>query len=1026
MSIVQDGRGFMWFGTLNGASRFDGAHFTHFTTKDGLVDNRIRFIKEDRTGGIWFGTDCGLSRLSGGKFTNYTTREGLVHDAVTRMHLDKSGALWVVTRGGVSRFAGEKFTNFTKDNGLPGLEAQAIIEDRQGSLLVIGRSGEVRPFTNGAFAATAASSPATGFVVQDALYDTENQLWLATESGLIKQAGGDAVTYTKTNGLGANRLNCVFLDVKGVLWAGTDGGGLSKRTGSQFITFTARNGLPNNRIYTMVQDAEGNLWVGTDAGATRLPGDWFANYTTDYGLVDNNIWAVHEDKSGNVWVGTAAGLSRLSNGRFTNYTAADGLPDNRVRALLEDREGDLWVGTDDGLARMRHGSPIPYTTRTGLVGNDVRALLEDRDGNLWVGTYDHGLSKFSAGQFTNFTIENGLPSNRIRGLAQDAVGNLWIATDGAGLVLYLGGKFTAYTTANGLLSNHLTCVTVDRAGRVWVGTDERGISRLEKGTFTHFTSEKGLSDNTIYFALEDTKGDLWFGTGRGVDRLHAERFKNYTTADGLAGNTVNPNAALRDQFGTLWFGTIFGLSQYNPEQTLDLATPPPIYLTRLQGLNKDHPLGPDLRLAPDENHLTLHFNGLSFRSPDRIRYQYILEGLDKNWSEPTLMRSVQYVGLEPGHYVFRVRAQSTEGVWSAQPARLAFTISPPLWRSWWFIALVLIAGGAAFYQFQRRYVRRYEIRHAELERMVAHKTDELQRQLAESQNQLKTLQDLYRAATLPVDISSMDRLLSQLISHIGGVFGPSIRAALLLLEGDRQHLRVRARHGSAPPEDRTDRLTVAGLGLTAYAARTGTAVNVSDVNNDPRYLRSWKDIKSELSVPLKVGARILGVIDLQSPEQDAFRERELAFMTSFAERAALAIWAAEFSEEASRTYGKLQDAQSKLVKAERLAALSQLGRAIEYEFNEPISTLLQCAERALQETRSVSPDLRQQIQLMYDSGKRLREILGDLEKVQDNAATYIDQTLMAAPGAASGPDLEVEDISIARLRAVPGPEPRKE
>src|SRR5262249_7985708 len=243
--------------------------------------------------------------------------------------------------------------------------------------------------------------------------------------------------------------------------------------------------------------------------------------------------------------------------------------------------------------------------------------------------------------------------------------------------------------------------------------------------------------------------------------------------------------------------------------------------------------------------------------------------------------------------------------------------------------------------------------------------------------------------------------------------------SILLLDAERQQLRVRAREGQAAWEDTSDQLAVAGLGLTAYAARTGAVVNVADVSKDPRYCRGWKRAVSELAVPLKVGARILGVVDLQSAAPAAFSESAATFVASFAERAALAIWAAEFSEEAERAYGKLQEAQTKLVKAERLAALSQLGQAIQHEIHDPLTTLMALAERTLDESRAVEPGLRQHVQVIYDMGKRMRAILQDLEKVQDNAATYIDQTIMSGPKppADGGPDLEVEDISIKRLRS---------
>lgn len=1018
-AIHQDSQGYIWFGTLNGASRFDGESFTSLTIANGLSDNAVRAIYEDRSGSLWFGTERGLNRKQGDKITHYTTKEGLINDRINMMLQDKSGALWIATPGGLSKFEGEKFINYTSSAGLPPADISVVLQDQSGHLLAIGRTGGISQLTGATFKHWEPALRWPNAAVLDAREDAEGNLWVATQEGLLKISEGKATTYTNSSGLGSNRVNCILIDVKGVAWAGTDGGGLSKMAGRRFITFTARNGLANNRIHAIMQDAEGNLWVGTDAGATRLPGDWFANYTSEFGLIDNNVWAIHEDKSGNVWIGTAAGLSQLSQGRFVSYTTADGLADNRVRAILEDREGDLWVGTDGGLVRLRGSLAVPYTTEAGLVGNQVRVLLEDRDGSIWIGTHDRGISQFSNGRFVNYSTDNGLPNNRIHGLAQDAHGAIWIATDGAGLVEFSGGKFTAYTSANGLLSNNLTCLTIDRAGNIWVGTNGRGVSQFSGGQFTNFTTEKGLSDDRIYFALEGAKGELWFGTGRGVDRYAGQRFKTYTVADGLAGNTVNPNAAMRDQFGTFWFGTIFGLSQYNPEQSLDLTTPPPVYLTRVLAANKDKSLAANQSFSHSENYLSFRFHGLSYRAPDRLRYQYMLDGLDKDWSEATSARSVQYTALQPGQYIFRVRALTMDGVASATPATFAFTLQPPFWRTWWFLVLVLMSIGFALFQMQRRYVQKFEAQHTEVEQMITREREGLQKELLKAKSALMTLEAASRATTFPVDVTNLDRLVPELLTRSASELGPGVNTAILLLDSERGELVARARIGSRMGEDSIDRVPLSGTGLTAYAARTGTVVNVKDVNADPRYLRGWQSAQSELVVPLKVGSHILGVIDAQSPTPAAFSDAAANYLSQFADRAALAIWTAKFAEEANQAYEKLQDAQNKLVTAERLAALSQLGVAIQNEIGEPMGTLLDYAERALKNSRSAPIEIRQQLQVIYDMAVRVQEIILDLRKVQEDAADYIEATIMsrAKTPASEGPDLDIEDISIARLRS---------
>lgn len=216
------------------------------------------------------------------------------------------------------------------------------------------------------------------------------------------------------------------------------------------------------------------------------------------------------------------------------------------------------------------------------------------------------------------------------------------------------------------------------------------------------TSEDGLSSDQVTCITEDDWGRIYLGTGRGIDRLDPEtgRIKHYSSADGLPDNFIK--VSFRDRRGTLWFGTLHGLARLVPVKDPP-AEPPPILITGLRAGNTVHPVSEfgtaeisNIELGPSENRFQVEFVSLSFSSGETLRYQYKLEGADKDWGAPTLQRTVDYASLAPGTYRFLVRAINADGIASAQPATISFRALPPIWRRWWFITLaaLLVLSGA--------------------------------------------------------------------------------------------------------------------------------------------------------------------------------------------------------------------------------------------------------------------------------------------------------------------------------------------
>ncbi|HEV2835221.1 MAG TPA: two-component regulator propeller domain-containing protein, partial [Pyrinomonadaceae bacterium] len=393
----------------------------------------------------------------------------------------------------------------------------------------------------------------------------------------------------------------------------------------------------------------------------------------------------------------------------------NGLSGNEPFRLFEDSRGDIWISiistpSSATLNRWERatGKFYAYSSKTQIRADSAAtAFQEDLKGNVWIGFYWGDLARFRNGRFELFGKGDGVPAGLIRALYRDHLGRLWIASTEGGLA------------------------------RIDDPT-------LDHPTFVHYTVKEGLSTDQITCITEDQWGRIYVGTGIGLDRLDPQtgRVKRYTIADGLPNSFVN--VAYRDHDNTLWFGTLQGLSKLVP--TLEeRSEPPPILIQRVRAAGNDLRI-PDLGVTQldnlnfpaSNNQLEIKFVSPSFRSGDVLQYQFMLEGADHDWSSPTNQRIVNYANLRPGSYRFRVRALNADGLVSKETASIVFTIVPPVWQRWWFIALIVLALVGGTHLVYRYHTRRL----IELERVRTRIATDLHDDIGASLSKIAILSDV--------------------------------------------------------------------------------------------------------------------------------------------------------------------------------------------------------------------------------------------------------------------------------------------
>jgi diguanylate cyclase (GGDEF)-like protein len=627
---------------------------------------------------------------------------------------------------------------------------------------------------------------------------TDGMVWAGTDAGLGRyeprsgrwrvfreQAGS-------SNSLPDNRIQSLLIDSQGRLWVGSIRGlawfDPSTESFSSYLHDDAEiRSLPDNYIVSLFEDRGGSLWIGTKTGglAKWNPRTWSFGHlraSAEEGFTDRNITSFAEDKLGRLWIGTfGSGINLLerNTGRVSplrHSSARNSLSDDRVMAMLEGGGGEVWVGTmGGGLNRFdpqtlraevfAHEPAVP----TSLAAPGVMSLIEV-DKQLWVGTFGGGISRFDARtrRFDNLRPgpEDGLhlSNGRVTALARDRSGHVWIGTDGGGLNVWDQKTRRLYyykrdaKKLDTLSADSIYSILVDDVGGVWIGTRGGGLDRvLDPGgdpanlRFANISENQGLPNNTVYGLRADGAGNIWISTNYGLGRLdpRSGAIQRFHRLHGLQAEEFNFGAHYRDRSGKLFFGGAAGFNSFYPEVLEFNERPPRVVLTQLLKLNTPGVSGvPEERierisLGHKEDVVTFRFAALDYADSRSNRYEYKLEGFDRDWVKADERRAATYTNLPGGHYVFHVRASNSDGVWSTQDLELPIDVSPSPWASLWayagytvIAALMLLA---VWYGQQRRLARAGQQR-LELEQLVSDRTYELagrNRELEEANRKLE-------------------------------------------------------------------------------------------------------------------------------------------------------------------------------------------------------------------------------------------------------------------------------------------------
>jgi ligand-binding sensor domain-containing protein/signal transduction histidine kinase len=583
--IVQDDKGFLWFGTYNGLNRYDGYNFKIFlpelSNPKSISNHSIWALLKDSKGYIWVGTLDGLNRYDWRteQFYKYkhnpNNPNSISNNNITSIFEDKSGNIWVGTIDGVNRY------NLDKDNF-------TVIKKVSDRLNV--------------------NSLNTVTCIDE---DFKGNIWLGTWNGLTcMQKDGKVIKQLFAEGNDAKIFNyreisALFSENENNLWIGTDGNGLKKynpKTGS-FINYFSlpgkSNTISNSHITAIYKDKKGSLWIGTKDGLNKYNygENDFTRILHDperpLSISNNEILSIDEDNTGLVWVGSAGGLSRFYQpiNKFSYYQQGSknsdiNLSSNRIHSAFIDKKGNIWVATFEGLDEImsakhkvvhyRHG---PGSLK-GPTENFIMSALVDQEGYLWAGTNITGLNRLNlkTGEIKVFKYSNtnihSISNNGIVSMCEDHNGTLWAGTWwGLNRFDKKTGTFDRYfhnpANTNSICHDLIWTVFEDSKGILWLGTDGGGASEFNYKTNKFITFSKDstsihhISENRVFTIFESGDGIIWLGTSDGLNAYDRKTGKItiYNKSNGLAGNSIC--SILEDNKGYLWISTDKGLSKFD-------------------------------------------------------------------------------------------------------------------------------------------------------------------------------------------------------------------------------------------------------------------------------------------------------------------------------------------------------------------------------------------------------------------------------------------------------------------------------
>jgi signal transduction histidine kinase/ligand-binding sensor domain-containing protein/CheY-like chemotaxis protein len=738
LSCIQDRRGFVWFGTKEGLTRFDGFQFKIFlhspSVSNCLINNFVSSLCEDGDGWIWIGTSIGICYYipDNDCFGIIQSENPRIEERVFDIKADNNNCIWIATLSGTYKYnKGRK-----KLSLYPATEyftPRSICLTNAGDIWLSSSDGKIYKYDARvdnfiSYKILTEKEISASVHLVDILDAGNYGLIISSNLAGLRQfepnTGKVTKMYEQDEIWNNILIRTTYMLNNEEIWIGSESGIYIYNLKTGYVTNlqmvrTDPFSISNNAIRTITKDKEGGVWIGTFYGGVNYlaqenkPFEKFYPTGLPGALSGNVVREIRADSYGNIWVGTEdAGLIKLDHQtwQFSSFTDGNNhvnIDSRNIQGLLVD-DDDLWIGTfDNGIfvlnipaEKIKYHFDLKNVSR-GLKTNSFITFLKTTDGTIYAGSAI-GLYRFDRETSSFNYLDNVAAGTFIHALYEDDKENIWVGTYGRGLYKYdrSSGTCKIILSDKGDYESmkFVTSIFEDNSQNIWFTTEGNGFSYIDgsTGQITRYVPGKDI-DFAIYCAmLQDGYGNIWITSTRGLLRLDpaSNKYTTYTKDDGLLDNTFSYNSAYQDKNGKMYFGTVSGLVSFFPADIKENIYNPPVYFTGFQVNGKEYFVNsagsPDFKSVLVTNRINLKYNQSSFSidfvsptftSPNLTKYKYRMEGSDPDWVLISGNRKVYYTNLSPGEYGFRVLSSADGDTWSENEARLYIKISPPIWLS---------------------------------------------------------------------------------------------------------------------------------------------------------------------------------------------------------------------------------------------------------------------------------------------------------------------------------------------------------
>lgn len=710
-ALAETSDGYLWVGSVDGLYRFDGVAFERYEPQTGgpFPLRAVSALLAVPNGDLWIAFAPGaISRLRNGNATNYDTREGLPSQAIESFAQDWDGTIWAATRSGLMRFEGGRWKEVGRDWNFQGTAARALFVDRQGTLwaetegrLVLLPSGAKR------FQPTGIS---VGQVLQFA-QAPNGKLWMAETTRSVrpiplsdKRQPPDEAEI-KVGSVG------ILYDSDGALWVTSIGNGIVRCQSPELLkskvgisstaveTFTAKDGLSDDVVRSILRDREGNIWVGTNNGLDRFRKTNFVSVNLPF----NPTYSVSAPgNEGDVWVAHPGFMVRVHGGHAEH---SQSFP-HQAYSMYRDPSGAIWWICPDGIYRYDAGSyarvQLPWFPKQ--VSNVVGTV--DGSGALWVSAEREGLFYRKEGVWHRVESAPEVAKLIPRTAYTDWMGRPWFGYVG-GTMLVVNDETIQRVFTSGESPVGSVRRINGRGRHIWVA-GQLGLAYFDGNRFRRIVPVDAETFGPSLAVEESPNGDLWLAENMRVinigatdlqralgDPSYRVKYRSFNSFDGIPGTLAGASSLSIETRGTdgrLWFLTSSGFVWVDPANILTNTMPPLVSIRSIKANGSVSESLTNIVLPPRTTDLQIGYTALSLSVPEKVRFRYKLEGVDKDWQDAGGRREALYNRLGPGEYHFQVLACNNDGVWNDVGATLNFKIAPAWFQTIWFEAF----GGCVF------------------------------------------------------------------------------------------------------------------------------------------------------------------------------------------------------------------------------------------------------------------------------------------------------------------------------------------